>query len=61
MNLMSVIKNRECPYEEKKFFALVLDVLQVICFVHITALANEGTNELDIQNIFSNESLIRAC
>ncbi|MCI8408532.1 MAG: terpene cyclase/mutase family protein [Lachnospiraceae bacterium] len=44
--------------KKRSFFALVLAVLQVICFVHITAFANEGTNELDIQNIFSNESLI---
>ena len=44
--------------KKRSFFALVLVVLQVVCSIHITAFANEGTNELEIQNIINNESLI---
>ena len=44
--------------KQRSFLDLLLVILQIVCSVRITAFADKRTNELEIQNIFNNESLI---
>lgn len=44
--------------KQRSCWVLLLVVLQIVFSIRITAFANEGTNELEIQNTFNNESSI---